>query len=115
MVSPGGSLTASFDQAVSWVSRLLTDHVYRVSSSGTHCVSTLRLENAGCASSAAGGASTTSAYDVSSTSWLLVPRFVSKTRRTSASSSGDTSTWSVVPTAPSRRTISARSSENVTS
>src|SRR2546427_3008783 len=28
MVSPGGSLTASFDQAVSWFSRLLTDHVY---------------------------------------------------------------------------------------
>ena len=28
MVSPGGSLTGSFDQAVSWFSRLLTDHVY---------------------------------------------------------------------------------------
>src|SRR5258705_12933214 len=28
MVSPGGSLTGSFDHAVSWFSRLLTDHVY---------------------------------------------------------------------------------------
>src|SRR3972149_10981733 len=28
MVSPGGSLTGSFDQGVSWFSRLLTDHVY---------------------------------------------------------------------------------------
>src|SRR5213594_186679 len=28
MISPGGSLTGSFDQAVSWFSRLLTDHVY---------------------------------------------------------------------------------------
>src|SRR5438045_9598372 len=28
MLSPGGSLTASFDQALSWFSRLLTDHVY---------------------------------------------------------------------------------------
>src|SRR6266481_8924563 len=28
MVSPGGSLTGSFDQAVTWFSRLLTDHVY---------------------------------------------------------------------------------------
>src|SRR5206468_9987534 len=28
MVSPGGSLTGSFDQAVSWFSRLLADQVY---------------------------------------------------------------------------------------
>src|SRR5207247_11455425 len=28
MLSPGGSLTGSFDQALSWFSRLLTDHVY---------------------------------------------------------------------------------------
>src|SRR2546422_6628979 len=28
MVSPGGSLTGSFDQAESWFSRLLTAHVY---------------------------------------------------------------------------------------
>src|SRR2546428_8129207 len=28
MVSPGGSLTGSFDQADSWFSRLLTAHVY---------------------------------------------------------------------------------------
>src|SRR2546430_15542540 len=28
MISPGGSLTGSFDQGVSWFSRLLTDHVY---------------------------------------------------------------------------------------
>src|SRR6266850_4885307 len=28
MVSPGGSLTGSFDHGVSWFSRLLSDHVY---------------------------------------------------------------------------------------
>ena len=86
-----------------------------VSSAGTHSVSTLRLENAGWAASAAGGARTTSAYDVTSITRLFVPRFVSAMRRTSASSSGDTITWSVVPMAPSRRPISTRSSENVTS
>ena len=59
----------------------------------THSVCTLRLENAGWAASAAGGASTTSAYDVSSMlPASCVPRFVSETRRTSASSSGDTIT-----------------------
>ena len=35
MVSPGGSLTGSFDQAVSWFSRLLTDHVYPAPDSET--------------------------------------------------------------------------------
>ena len=44
-----------------------------------------------------------------------VPRFEIETRRTSASSSGETATSSVVVSDPSRRTISARSSENATS
>src|SRR6266850_2082812 len=35
MVSPGGSLTESFDQGVSWFSRLLTDHVYPAPDSET--------------------------------------------------------------------------------
>src|SRR5712691_10959141 len=35
MVSPGGSLTGSFDQEVSWFSRLLTDHVYPEPASDT--------------------------------------------------------------------------------
>ena len=50
--------------------------------------------------SAAGGASTISAYDVTSISRVRGPRFVSETRRTSASSSGDTITSSVVPDRP---------------
>jgi hypothetical protein len=74
-----------------------------------------RLLTAGWAASAAGGASTTSAYEVSSMARAAGPELVSVTRRTSASSSGDTSTWSVVAMAPSRRAISVRSSENVTS
>ena len=41
------------------------------------------------------------------------PRFVTETRRSSASSSGETSTSSVVAMAPSRRYSSARSSEKV--
>ena len=41
------------------------------------------------------------------------PRFVTETRRISASSSGETTTSSVVVIAPSRRWISARSSEKV--
>ena len=60
-------------------------------------------------------ASTTSAYEVSSISRARLPRFVIDTRRTSASSSGETATSSVVVMVPSRRTISARSSENSTS
>ena len=44
-----------------------------VSSSGTHSVWTNRLENAGWAASAAGGASTTSAYEVSSISRVARP------------------------------------------
>ena len=86
-----------------------------VSSSGTHSVSTLKFENAGWAASAAGGANTTSAYDVSSISRVRLERFDSDTRRTSASSSGDTATSSVVVNVPSRRTISARSSEKAIS
>ena len=57
-----------------------------------------------------GGASTISAYEVSSMSRVRVPRLVSDTRRTSASSSGETTTSSVVVIAPSRRRISTRSS-----
>src|SRR3989442_447647 len=86
----------------------------RASSSGAHSVCTNRLENAGWAASADGDASTTSAYDVSSISRVRVPRFVSETRRTSASSSGDTITSRVAVIARSRRVISARSSENAT-
>ena len=44
----------------------------------------------------------------------LPPRFMTDTRRSSASSSGETSTSSVVVMAPSRRYSSARSSEKVT-
>src|SRR6266511_5474730 len=35
MASPGMSLTGSFDQGVSWFSRLLTDHVYPAPDSET--------------------------------------------------------------------------------
>src|SRR5712691_126406 len=35
MASPGVSLTGSFDQGVSWFSRLLTDHVYPAPDSET--------------------------------------------------------------------------------
>ena len=56
-----------------------------------------------------------SAYEVSSISRARVPRFEIDTRRTSASSSGETATSSVVVIVPSWRTISARSSENSTS
>src|SRR5436853_240640 len=84
----------------------------RASASGTNDVCTNRLENAGWAASDAGGASTISAYDVTSISRGLDPRLVSETRRTSASSSGDTITVSVAAIPWSRRAISARSSEN---
>src|SRR6266850_8502205 len=67
----------------------------RASTSGANDVCTNRLENAGWAASDAGGASTISAYDVTSISRGLDPRLVSETRRTSASSSGDTITVSV--------------------
>ena len=85
----------------------------RVSSSGTASVCTKRLEKAGCASSARGGASTSSAYDVTSISRASLPRLMSDTRRISASSSGDTSTSSVLMMVPSRRRISTRSSRKV--
>ena len=87
----------------------------RAPTSATNSVCTNSLEKAGCAASAAGGASTTSAYEVSSISRARLPRFEIETRRTSASSSGETATSSVVVIVPSRRTISARSSENATS
>ncbi len=76
---------------------------------------TNRFENAGWAASAAAGASTISAYEVTSISRVRAPWFVSETRRTSASSSDDTITSSRVAIAPSRRTNSARSSANETS
>ena len=74
-----------------------------------------RFENAGWAASAAAGASTTSAYDVTSISRVAAPWFVSETRRSSASSSGDTITSSRVAIAPSLRMNSARSSAKETS
>ena len=80
-----------------------------------YSVCTKSLEKAGCAASAAGGASTSSAYEVSSMSRARPPAFATETRRTSASSSGETTTSSVVVIGPSRRTNSARSSVNVTS
>ena len=80
-----------------------------------YSVCTNSLENAGCAASAAGGASTSSAYEVSSISRARLPVFAIETRRTSASSSAETTTSSVVVIVPSRRTNSARSSVNVTS
>ena len=83
--------------------------------SATNSVCTNRLEKAGCAASAASGANTISAYDVSSISRARLPRLEIETRRTSASSSGETATSSVVVIVPSRLTISARSSENSTS
>ena len=86
-----------------------------VSSSATASVCTKILENAGWAASSRGGASTISAYDVTSISRASLPRFVSVTRRISALSSGETSTSSRVSRLPSRRWISARSSRNVTS
>ena len=78
----------------------------RAPSLGAHSVCTKRLENAGWAMSAAGGASTISAYEVSSISRVCVPRLVIDTRRTSASCSGDTTMSSVVVIVPSRRRIS---------
>ena len=47
-----------------------------------------------CTASAAGGASTSSAYDVSSMSRVRAPVLASDTRRTSASLSGETTTGS---------------------
>jgi hypothetical protein len=78
-------------------------------------VSMDRFENAGCAASAAPGASTISAYDVTSISRVRSPSFVIETRRTSASSSDDTISSRRVVIVPSRRMNSARSSANYTS
>jgi hypothetical protein len=74
-----------------------------------------KFENAGCALSDAAGASTTSAYDVTSISRARAPVFVIDTRRTSALSSLDTITSRRVVIAPSRRVNSARSSVKDTS
>ena len=61
------------------------------------------------------GAKAISAYEVSSISRASLPRLVIDTRRTSASSSDETATSSVVVIVPSCRMISARPSEKVTS
>ena len=82
---------------------------------GRYSVCTKSLENAGCAVSAAGGASTSSAYEVSSRSRARSPSFAIDTRRTSASYSAETTTSSIVVRLPSRRTNPARSSVKVTS
>ena len=83
--------------------------------SATNSVCTNRLEKAGWAASAASGANTTSAYEVSSISRTPVPRLEIEIRRTSASSSGDTAISILVSIIPSRLTISARSSKNAAS
>ena len=67
----------------------------------SNSVCTNILEKAGCAASDASSANTTSAYEVSSISRTRVPRFETDTRRTSASSSGETATSSVVVRVPS--------------
>jgi hypothetical protein len=59
--------------------------------------------------------STSSAYEVSSISRAVSPRFVIVTRRSSASWSLATATSRVVASVPSRRAISARPSLNVAS
>ena len=74
----------------------------------TISVWTNRFENARWAASAAAGASTTSAYEVTSISRVRAPWFVIDTRRTSASSSDDTITSRRVEIAPSRRDESPR-------
>ncbi len=80
-----------------------------------YSVCTNSLEKAWCAASASGGASAISAKEVSSMSRGSRPALAIETRRTSASSSGDTTTSSVVVRTPSCRTNSARSSANITS
>jgi len=79
--------------------------------SATNSVCTNKFENAGCAASAASGANTISAYEVNSISRVRFPEFVRVTRRTSASSSGETATSSLVVMVPSSLEISTRSSK----
>ena len=75
--------------------------------SGTNSVCTNRFWKAGWATSAACGARTISAYDVSSISRPCEPRLVSDTRRISASCSADTTMVRPVTIEPSRRENSA--------
>jgi hypothetical protein len=81
----------------------------------TYSVCTKSFENAGCAASAAAGASTSSQYEVTSISRVRLPELKIDRRRTSASSSGETITSSVVVIAASVRMNSARSSVKFTS
>ena len=92
------------------------DRGRRVASSapmpGSNSVCTNRFWNAGCATSAACGASTISAYDVSSISRALRSEVRQRdTRRISASCSAETTMVRPVAIEPSRRENSAWSSE----
>jgi hypothetical protein len=78
---------------------------------GTYSVCTNRRAKALWASSSACGARTISEYEVSSICRARGPRFVTVTRRTSASSSGETTTSIVVSSVPSLRWKCAWSSE----
>ena len=83
--------------------------------SGRYSVCTNILAKAGCALSAATVVSTSSLYDVSSISRARRPLLTSSTRRTSPSSSPETSTSMLVASWPSRRMYSAWSSPKRTS
>ena len=82
---------------------------------GSHSVSRNSFPNAGCARSARGSFSTTSARLVTSSVRGAVPWLTSVTRRTSASWSGATAISVRVSIAPSRRRNSALSAEKTTS